>query len=586
MADHRAKELIDFGNRLFTKRDPMLTLWQEISEHFFVERADFTDSYIAGEDFARHLENSYPNLLRRELGNSISAMLRPRDRQWFKLTTLDEDMDEEPTNAAYLDYVTEKMRRMMYDTNTKLVRATKEVDHDFVTFGQGVMSIEENEERDGLFYRSYHLRDCAWIENSKGEVDHLHRRDKMSARQMAKKFGESNLDKTVKSALKRDPSKEFNIRVCCMPADEYDLVGKGKDRKLARPGTRIKYVVIYVDADNCKVLRESRYAEFPFIVPRWQTISGFQYAYSPCTSIALPDARMIQQMSRIILEAGEKSVDPPVVAVEEAVREVNLAAGGITWADFSFDGKLREAVQPIQIENNMQVAFSMQQDMRELMQKAWFLDKLHFPQPEGAEQMTAREVSVRQQEFIRNLLPLFEPIEVEYNSKLLDKTYSLMRNMKMFPAEEVPETLAGAEVQWRFESPLQEGQQRIKTSQFMETLELIGAAAQMGLPAPPIDLQTALMDAIRGTSAPGDWFKPDEQIEAEAQQGQQMEQMAQQLGMAQEVLGTVQQGAEASKTLAEGQQMAAQGAAPGAAPGGGNLAPPPSVPALPPPTGA
>jgi hypothetical protein len=93
-------------------------------------------------------------------------------------------------------------------------------------------------------------------------------------------------------------------------------------------------------------------------VPRWQTISGFQYAYSPCTSIALPDARMMQQMSRIILEAGEKSVDPPVVAVEEAVREVNLAAGGITWADFSFDGKLREAVQPIQIENNMQVAFS------------------------------------------------------------------------------------------------------------------------------------------------------------------------------------------------------------------------------------
>ena len=568
MADHRAKELIDFGNRLFTKRDPMLTLWQEISEHFFVERADFTDSYIAGEDFARHLEDSYPNLLRRELGNSISAMLRPRDRQWFKLTTLDEDMDEEPTNAAYLEYVTEKMRRTMYDTNTKLVRATKEVDHDFVTFGQGVMSIEENEERDGLFYRSYHLRDCAWIENSKGEVDHLHRRDKMSARQMAKRFGENNLDKTVKSALKRDPAKEFNIRVCCMPADEYDLVGKGKDRKLARPGTRIKYVVIYVDADNCKVLRESRYAEFPFIVPRWQTISGFQYAYSPCTSIALPDARMMQQMARIILEAGEKSVDPPVVAVEEAVREVNLAAGGITWADFSFDGKLREAVQPIQIENNMTVAFSMRQDMREMLMKAWFLDKLNFPQTDGAEQMTAREVSVRQQEFIRNLLPLFEPIETEYNTKLLDKSYMLMRNMGYFPAEEVPEGLAGADVQWTFESPLQEGQMRIKTSQFVETLELIGQSAQMGLPAPPIDLQKALVDAIRGTSAPGDWFKPEEQLEAEAQQNAQMEGMQKQLGMAQEVLGTAQMGADVNKTLIEGQQ-AQQG-----------------VPALPAPQGA
>jgi hypothetical protein len=42
-----------------------------------------------------------------------------------------------------------------------------------------------------------------------------------------------------------------------MPVDEYDLVGKGKDRRLAKPGSRVKYVVIYVDADNCKVMRES-----------------------------------------------------------------------------------------------------------------------------------------------------------------------------------------------------------------------------------------------------------------------------------------------------------------------------------------
>ena len=567
MADARAKELIDLGNRLFTKRDPMLTLWQEIAEHFYVERADFTDQYVVGEDFARHLEDSYPNLLRRELGNNISAMLRPRDRQWFKLTTTDEDTDEDATNAAYLEYLAEKMRRTMYEPSTKLVRATKEADHDFVTFGQAVMGAFENAERDGLFFRGYHLKDCAWLENGQCDVDHLHRNDKMTARQMMRVFGEKNVHQMVRTAAKKDPGKEFNVRCICMPSDEYDLVSKGKD-KYGRNQGRMKFVTIYVDIDNCKVLRETKYPDFPYIVPRWHTISGFQYAYSPCTSIALPDARMMQQMARIILEAGEKSVDPPVVAVEEAVREVNLAAGGITWADFSFDGKLREAVQPIQIENNMQVAFAMRTDMREMLMKAWFLDKLNFPQTDGAEQMTAREVSVRQQEFIRNLLPLFEPIETEYNTKLLDKSYMLMRNMGYFPAEEVPEGLAGADVQWTFESPLQEGQMRIKTSQFVETLELIGQSAQMGLPAPPIDLQKALVDAIRGTSAPGDWFKPEEQLEAEAQQNAQMEGMQKQLGMAQEVLGTAQMGADVNKTLIEGQQ-AQQG-----------------VPALPAPQGA
>ena len=103
--DSRAKELIDLGNRLFTKRAPMLSLWQEMAEHFYPERADFTDQFVIGEDFARHQEDSYPTILRRELGNNISSMLRPRDRQWFKTTTLDDDRDEDPNNAAYLEYV-------------------------------------------------------------------------------------------------------------------------------------------------------------------------------------------------------------------------------------------------------------------------------------------------------------------------------------------------------------------------------------------------------------------------------------------------------------------------------------------------
>jgi len=574
--DFRAKELIDLGNRLFAKREPMLSLWQEIAENFYVERSDFTGEHVMGDDFAEHLMDSYPSLLRRELGNSISSMLRPRERQWFRTTTLDDERDADPENAQYLEYVVRKMKSIMYDTRTKFVRATKECDHDFVTFGQGVISVEESPGRDHLFYRTFHLRDCAWLENYAGDIDHLHRKDKMTARRMLERFGEKNVHPTIKQAAKREPGKEFNVRCIVLPYGEYDMISKNKASSYGKK-RKLPYVVIYVDADNQKVLREGGMPEFPYVIPRWHTVSGLAYAYSPTTCIGLPDARMMQQMTRIILEAGEKAVDPPVVAVEEAVREVNLAAGAITWADFSFDGKLREAVQPITVDNNMSVAFSMRTDMREMLQKAWFIDKLQMPQVEGADQMTAREVSIRQQEFIRNLLPLFEPIEVEYNSRVLDKSFALMRNMGAFPSEEVPDDLAGAEVTWQFESPVQDSEQRLAVSQFQETLQLIAAASQMGVQSMPVDLDLALKDAIRGVSAPADWFKTDADFAAEQEEAAGQQQMQELMAQVQGFSETAGMAAQASQEIDKATMPPEQRQLAG--PGGQKALPAPKQPA-------
>ena len=547
MADTRATELIELGNKLYNKRDGLLTLWQEIAENFYPERADFTMQHVLGEDFADHLMDSYPTLLRRELGNSISSMLRPRDRQWFKATTLDEGRDQDVTNAAYLEYANEKLRRLMYDSRTSFVRTTKEGDHDFVTFGQAVLSVEESANRDHLFYRSFHLRDCAWLENDINEVDHLHRKDKMTARKMKMKFGDKVLDKTVKEACKKNPGQEFNTRCVVLPSGEYDYTGSGSKRG----GKKLPFVVVYLDADNGKILKEMGMPDFPYVVPRWHTVSGWQYAFAPTTVIALPDARLAQMMARIILEAGEKAVDPPIVAVEEAVREVNLAAGAITWADLAFDGKLKEAVQPIAIESNMQVAFAMRQDMREMLQKAWFIDKLQMPAVEGSQQMTAYEVGIRQSEFVRNLLPLFEPMEIEYNTRLLDKSFTLLRNMGAFPAEEVPEDLLGADVAWAFESPVQESSKRLAVSQFGEAMQLIGAAAQLGVSSNPVDLDKALSDAIRGTGAPSKWMKPAETIKAENAQQAEEAAAAQALAEVQAVAGTAGMAADASQKIGQ-----------------------------------
>lgn len=556
MKDARAQDLVDLGNKLFTKKEPLNSLMQEIALQFFPVRATFMggQDYL-GRDVADHLHDSYPTLVRRELGNALSATLRPRSQNWFRATTQDDDLDAEPMTAKYLEYVTKVMRNAIYDPRAKFIRATKEGDHDFVTFGQTVISVEESTDRSHIYYRTHHLRDCAWLENAEGDVDCMHRKDRMSARMMIRAFGEKKVHQTVRDAYKKDPSQEFNIRCVMMPTDEYDYVGpEGK----AASKKRHPFCVVYLDSDNMTVLAEKPAPDFIFVVPRWQTLPGLQYAVSPATSVALPDGRLAQAMGLMILEAGEKAIDPPIIAAEEVIREVNLQAGAITWADLATDRKIGDVAQPFNINPDMRTAFAMRADLRELLAKAFFIDKLTLPS--ATDDMTATEVRARLEEHIRNLLPLFEPMEHEYNMRLLDRTFERLRLMKRFDVASMPDTLSGANITWGFKNPLQEANERLLRAQFGEALELENMAMQAGVRTTRVNMPVARDGAIRGIGVPAKWLRTDEEMDAEAQKAadaEMAEKVAQQAAMAAQV---GQQGGDAIQSLQQAGVLAVPGA--------------------------
>lgn len=522
MADARARELIALGDRAFEAKSGLHSLCQEIALIFYPERADFTTQLPLAEDFASHNMDSFPGLLRRELGDSMSATLRPRDQQWFMATTMISSIDNDPAAARYLEYVTDVMRRNLYDTRTKFLRASKRADHDFITFGQAVLSVEESQSREHLYFRVHHFRDCAWFENETGDVDHLHRKDRMNARSMIRRFGEKVVHESVKRAAEKEPGREFNLRVIAMPAEEYDYVegggkAKGKERKLP-------FVLVYVDVDNQKILKEGGLSIFPYAVPRWQMLSGSQYAFSPATMTALPDGRMAQTLARILIEAGEKMVDPPMVATEEAVREINLQAGAVSWVDMEYDERLGAAVRPVEIKGDMRTGFALRQDVREMLSKAFFIDKLALP--EAGKNMTAYEIRTRLEEHVRNLLPLFEPMEFEYNMQVLDRAFALMLNMKMFDTDFMPDILRKREFTWSFKNPMQEASTRILVEQFNEALGIERAAMEAGSKAPRLNVGVARDDALRGSGGPAKWRRTDEELDAEAEQMAAKEQAA------------------------------------------------------------
>lgn len=517
------KCLIDHGDQLFVKRGGLLSLWQEVAELFYPERADFTTTRNIGRDLANNLMTSYPVIARRDLGNAFGAMLRPSQKEWFSLAT-NRPENEDTEAKQWLEWAGKLQRRAMYDRTSQMQRATKEADHDFSAFGQCVISTELNRERNGLLYRCWHLRDCAWVEDENGLVRTLHRKWKPTASDLVRLFP-ATVHEKVRAKLEKEPFAEFNVRHIIMPAEQYMALPGAK--KIRQP-----FASVWIDVDHNHEMECVGSWTQVYTVARWQTVSGSQYAHSPAVVAALPDARLIQDVTRVLLEAGEKAVNPPMVAVKDAIRsDISIYAGGVTMVEADYDERLGEVLRPItQDKGGLSFGMDMAQDLRTQLADAFYLSKLNLP-PVGAPGMTAYEVGQRVQEYIRNTLPLFEPMEMDYNGQLCDITFTTLLQASPEMRQSIPKSLRGTEVTFSFQSPLREAIEKIKVGQFLESQQVLAAALQLDpSTAHLVDGKKATRDVLEAV-VPAKWLRTEAEVDELAAADAAQQQTAQLLQM-------------------------------------------------------
>ena len=501
------KQLIQRGDSLLSSRGNLLSFWADVADNFYPERQQFTAGTTPGEDFAADLLSSYPLIVRRELSNAVAAMLRPRDQQWGTITVERDDLLDQ-SGKAWLEWATKVQWRHMYNRHAMFVRATKEGDADFVSFGQTVITREINWARAALLYRCWHLKDCAWAEDVTGQVDEMHINWMPKAKELVDAFPKTVHQNIVRMA-EQEPYSEVKCRRIYVPADVY------RPEKQLR---KLPYTVVYVDVQNQTVLQEGGRQNRGYSCPRWQTVSGSPYAYSPAVVAALPDARLLQAMTLTLLEAGEMAVRPPVIGKQDLMRsDANIYAGGITWAHAAEDTRLQDVLAPIyQEKSGLPIGFDMLQDLRAQLADAFYLNKLGLPPVETKGEMTAYETAERLKEWIRSAMPLFEPMEQEYNGDVCEGTFDDLLHVGAFgPIEDIPESIRGEEVRFRFESPLHENIERKKAHIFLEAKELIREAIELDPSAAAImDARGTLRDALTAIGVEAKRMRSEEEVEA------------------------------------------------------------------------
>jgi hypothetical protein len=551
--DNNAKEILERSGRLFSTKADLDSLCQELAENFYPERADFTTPLELGDEFASHLFDSFPVLARRELGDAQAAMLRPRDKQWFLHTVDDEEIANNTESQRFLEYTTKVHRRALYDRRAKFVRSTKRADHDYVSFGNAILMLDELPTKDGMSWSVFHFRDCAWMENYEGKVDLIYRKAKVTARKLKQRFTEAKLHQDIKTACEKEPDREFKIIHCVMPAEDYDYIGKKTNSK------RLPFVSIFVDVDHAEIIAHEPLDSFRYVVPRWETFGMSPYGFSPAAMVSLPDARQIQSMARVLIEAGEKRVDPPLIATEETLKsEINLYSGGVTYIDREYDEKLGAAIRPLDLGKDVGLGLEMVMRTQSLIAKAWFTNKLGLPE-QGDK--TAYETSILYEQFIREITPLFEPSEQDYNGGLLDESFGfLMRRGAFGSVDDIPEPLRGKEIIYQFNNPLQDSIERAKVHTYMANLEIVGKASLIYKSAPDhFNNDAALPDAIKGSGSPSKWVHSEDEVGENRAAREEQESAAQALAEGQAAGESIGSLAEASKSVTEAMnpQMAA-----------------------------
>lgn len=544
-----AQEALAHADKLYSARWVLNDYWQATAENFYPERADFTVTRQLGDEFIDWLTTSYPVIARRDLANALTSMLRTDD--WFQITVDREDLlDNE--SRQWLEWATKTQKRAMYDRATKFTRATKEGDHDFSTFGQCVISTELNQAGTKFLYKCHHLRDMAWIENWEGDIDFISKKWMPTAAQLKGRFP-STVHKSVADLADKEPSKTVPCYHMVMPTEAWGPAQK----KWAQP-----FVSVYFDKDNNHVLEERGCWSMIYDIPRWQTCAGSQYAYSPATVCALPDARLIQAVTLTLLDAAERYARPPLLMVGEAIKsDVNLVPDGITVVDVEYDERTGDALRPLaQDKSGLPFGFQVRDDVREMIAEAFYLNKINMPPANVGREMTAFEVGQRVQEYIRQALPLFEPMEHEYNGAICESTFNLgMRNGLFGPPHMFPKKLQGQDVQFRFISPLTEAKDRKTSNAFVEGQQILKAAAEIdptlvGM----VDASTALRDTLTAVGVPTKWVRDqadfqktqDQERQAQAmraamEQANQGAQVAHNVGAAAEQVNRAQQQAPA-----------------------------------------
>lgn len=373
-----------------------------------------------------------------QLAAGLSSYLTSPTDRWLAIYTFDE-MDQTDEILAWLEHVTDTIYREYSDPQVNLYPMLNECYMDLGGLGTTVLYQDYNWDMGHTYFKSFPLADCYIAENAMGRVDTNFRKCTMSVRQIKQEFTRSG-DQIPAKIESADDAQKFTIVHAVYPRTD-----KSNYKSYAPKGMPFASCWVVKELKDVPPIRESGFSEFPYHVPRWTKLAGEIYGRCPAMG-SMPDIKMVNQMSKITLIAGQKAMDPPLVVPNDGfILPLATDPGSIIFKEPG-DSKI-EALPTG--EMRFDIGLEMMNQRRDAIMKAFYVD--YLLRQKKKERQTLGEIQDDRNEMLRQMAPMLGRTSVELLSPMIQRTYSnLQKAGRIRPA---PEALHGKRLRVGFVSP-------------------------------------------------------------------------------------------------------------------------------------
>lgn len=522
------KAIIKRFEALEGQRDNWQNHFQELADYMLPRKADIVRKRTRGE---KRMEQVFDGTALQAvdlLSASLHGMLTSGATPWFHLALKDQDMGRDDEVEAWLQDTSARMSKAFLRSNFET--EIHEMYVDLVVFGTGCMFVEMDQGQ--LRFSTRHISEFHIAENQYGLVDTVFRKYKVPARQAVLRFGYDEVSKFIQTKYDKRPDDEVTLLHAVMP--RYDRDPTKMD------SANMPFASVYICMDSKMPISVKGFQEFPYIVPRFLKATGETMGRSPAM-VALPDVKMLNLMSKTIIQAAQKQIDPPLLVPDDGfILPIRTNPGGLNF----FRAGSRDTITPLNVGANIPIGLQMEEQRRAAIRSAFYVDQLLSA---GAANMTATEVIQRQEERLRVLSPALGRLMNEMLRPLIERTFALMLRNDMFALP--PEMLQGRDVDIEYVSPLARAQKSSSLNNTMRALEILMPLSQalpVGDHINPDGLVNHVTDAL---GVPKTVLNSDREIQQARQAQAEQQAMMQQRQQEQEDVYTAAQAAQAVRMV-------------------------------------
>jgi len=516
-----------------TLREPIVARRLEVSELMRPLREDWEHESEGRARGVRRYDGTAVLALD-QAGASIYSMLTATDNIWAPLDFEEEWRKEDADARAWINEVSRIVFRSLDPARDNFYNDAPEVILDSIGLGDGVFYSARPPGADFFHSKAIPWRECVFDIGNFGEVTHFDRWYSEPIWNVADLFGKDKLSERMQKKLADTPNEKVRLLHTCYPNDGSNRISSVH-----------RYVSLYVLLeDKNSAVSWGGYRDMPYYVSRWGVGSGQTYGMGRGL-FALPDAQVLNEMSRTSILAAQRIAEPPLAAHDELVGLVSMDPNALNYG--AVDDAGNQLVRPITTGANVGITLEMQDQRRQQIKDIFYHAMLSLV---GSPTPSVVEILKNDERRDQSMGPNLARIISEFLAPFIEGRYRELKRAGQIPP--APPVAQSAKLKVRFVSPLAKAHKAQAAQATMQAVRGVTEIAQLDpRAAMMINGMRAAKRVIDGLAAPDDIMATKEEIDALMQAQQQKQENAQGLEVA-------ERGSRAVESLARAEQATAE----------------------------